>query len=100
MRSFVFGLALVAASTPALAVEKGVDDLLRVTSASAAIIQFCAPRYSVDEALAMNLGKAASEATYQGILLRLRYHYPPSKTHAAGGSPRPFAFELSYWGAR
>lgn len=65
MRSFVFGLALVVASTPALAVERGVDDLLRVASASAAIIEYCAPRYSVDTEFAFGFRKAASEAVYQ-----------------------------------
>jgi hypothetical protein len=67
MRSFIVGLALVAASTPALAMDKGVEDMLRVTSASAAIIQFCSARYAVDTEFAMGFGKAASEVAYKAL---------------------------------
>lgn len=65
MRSFVFGLALVAASTPAMAIDKGAEGLLRVASAQAAIMQFCASRFQVDENVSMNLGKAAHDAAFE-----------------------------------
>lgn len=64
MRSYVFGLALLAASTPALAIDKGADDMLRAASAQAAIIQFCSSRFQVDEKLAMGLATAAHDAAF------------------------------------
>lgn len=65
MRSFLVGLALVAASTPALAIDKGAETMLRAASAQAAIMQFCASRFQIDEGLSMSLGKTAHDAAFQ-----------------------------------
>jgi hypothetical protein len=63
MRSFIVGLALLA-STPALAIEKQVDDLLRVASAQTAILQFCSTRFQVDKDLSWKTALAAQQTAF------------------------------------
>jgi len=66
MRSFIVGLALLA-STPALATEDQLNNMLRVTSEQVAILKFCSPAYRIDERVSVDISKVAHDAVLREV---------------------------------